>query len=123
MNKIYVAKQLIKIAKNIISRSQIVKKCKIDKNNQCTCYIEQSIFLSNYNYNYGGLKLDVKQFENEINRQFKNINFGVCKLDDIKLDISENDLLVLSYQATMEITEEIKQMIRNNQWRIGDELH
>lgn len=123
MNKIKIAKQLIKLAKNIISRSQMLKTCKIDNNNNCTCYIEQSIFLNHNNYNYAGLKLDIQEFVDDVNREFDDINFGNCEIDDVKLDIDENGLLLLSYQKTKQITEEEKQIIRNYEWRIGDELY
>ena len=123
MNKIKIAKQLIKLAKDIISRSQMLKTCKIDNDNNCTCYIEQSIFLNYNNYNYAGLKLDIQEFVYDVNREFDDINFGNCDIDDVKLDIDENGLLLLSYQKTKQITEEEKQIIRSNEWRIGDELY
>lgn len=124
MNKIKIAKQLIKLAKNIISRSQMLKTCKIDNNNNnCTCYIEQSIFLNHNNYNYAGLKLDIQEFVDDVNREFDDINFGNCDIEDVKLDIDENGLLLLSYQKMKKITEEEKQIIRSNEWRIGDELY
>lgn len=123
MNKIKIAKQLIKLAKNIISRSQMLKTCKIDNDNNCTCYIEQSIFLNHNNYNYAGLKLDIQEFVDDVNREFDDINFGSCDIDDVKLDIDENGLLLLSYQKMKQITEEEKQIIRSHEWRIGDELY
>ena len=123
MNKIKIAKQLIKLAKNIISRSQMLKTCKIDDDNNCTCYIEQSIFLNHSNYNDAGLKLDVQEFVDDVNREFDDINFGKCDIDDVKLDIDENGLLLLSYQKMKQITEEEKQIIRSHEWRMGDELY
>ena len=123
MNKIKIAKQLIKLAKNIISRSQMIKTCKIDNDNNCTCYIEQSIFLNHNNYNYAGLKLDIQEFVDDVNRELDDINFGNCDIDDVKLDIDENGLLLLSYQKMKQITEEEKQIIRSHEWRIGNELY
>ena len=101
----------------------MLKTCKIDNDNNCTCYIEQSIFLNYNNYNYAGLKLDIQEFVYDVNREFDDINFGNCDIDDVKLDIDENGLLLLSYQKTKQITEEEKQIIRSNEWRIGDELY
>lgn len=109
-----------KIAKKIISRSQMVKKCSIDENNICKGYISVSIFLNQFTYNFKGLKNDVLDFVDDVNKQLININISNVNQDDIKLDIDENGLLKFIYEFKEEITDQQKQKIRQFQWIVND---
>lgn len=109
-----------KIAKKIISRSQMIKKCSINKNNILKGYVSVSIFLSQFTYNFKGLKNDIYEFINDVNRQLVNINISNVNQDDIKLDIDENGLLKFIYEFKEEITDQQKQKIRQFQWVVND---
>ena len=113
-------RDLVKIAKKIISRSQIVKTCVIDQDNNCTCYLEEMIFLQPFTYNYAGLQMDIEQFAKDINNELDNIKFGKCNIDDIKLSIEENGLLKFSYKKGRLISDEEKEIIRSYEWRIQE---
>ena len=111
-----------KIAKKIVARSQMVKRCSIDSENVLKATITEQIFLNPFTYNFKGFVADVNDFATDVNNELKNININPINVDQIKLDISDHDdkLLVLSYQIEQTINEQQKQLIRQHEWIVDN---
>lgn len=111
-----------KIARKIVARSQIVKRCSIDEQNVLKAIITEQIFLNPFTYNFKGLKADVNDFATDVNNQLENININPINADQIKLQISDVDkkLIVLSYEIEQNINEQQKQLIRQHEWIVDN---
>ena len=107
-----------RIAKSIIARSQIVKKCFVN-GEQCDFHIEESSYLRDGEYTCSELEKDIDAFIEDVNREVSM--FGLqCDRSNVRFGIS-NGLLVFTYdQKAVVVSEDAMERIRTSEWIIEE---
>jgi hypothetical protein len=107
-----------RIAKSIIARSQIVKKCFVN-GKQCDFHVEESSFVQDGGYTCSELEKDIDGFIEDVNREVSM--FGLqCGRSNVRFGIS-NDLLVFAYdQKAVAVSEDAMERIRTSEWIIEE---
>lgn len=103
-----------RIAKSIIARSQIVKKCFVN-GEQCDFRVEESSFVQDGEYTCSELEKDIDGFIEDVNREVSM--FGLqCDRSNVRFGIS-NGLLVFTYdQKAVVVSEDAMERIRTSEW-------
>lgn len=103
-----------RIAKSIVARSQIVKKCFVN-GKQCDFHVEESSYLRDGEYTCSELEKDIDGFIEDVNREVSM--FGLqCNRSNVKFSVS-NDLLVFVYdQKEVVVGEDAMERIRTSEW-------
>ena len=108
-----------KIAKKIVARSQILKKCFVN-NGICDLHIEESAFVHDGEYSYTNLEADVNGFLFDVNRELSIFGITVPTCEGIKFRV-DNDLLVFLYdQKNVVADDAVIEKIRINEWIIEE---
>ena len=103
-----------RIARNIVARSQIVKKCFVN-GNQCDFHVEESSYLMDGEYTCSELEKDIDGFIEDVNREVSM--FGLqCDRSNVRFGIF-NGLLVFTYdQKAVVVGEDAMEKIRTSEW-------
>ena len=106
-----------RIAKGIVARSQIVKKCFVN-GKQCDFHVEESSYLRDGEYACSELEKDIDGFIEDVNREVSM--FGLqCNRSNVKFGVS-NDLLVFVYDQKAVVGEDAMERIRTSEWIIEE---
>lgn len=109
-----------RIAKQVVARSQIFKKC-VKSGGLCNMHIDESICLEEKTYDYPKLVADVDGFAFDVEREMNAVCGLHCDKGLIHFGIDHgNDLLLLSYDFMVPADDATVEKIRMNEWMLEE---